>query len=262
MKIKVTDFVRIVNGSGVFLVAVCLLVTGCELLDSLRPSAMQKAAQSQARQVNVAAEPEKLMTASEKLSFHRWMVNEMIEQVFGRRVKDKSEVEGWANVLSQRGSVEGVYHGLVLSAEYAELEKGRADVKALRFFAHEMAMLDSPASSEQDPKIKAASEGIARANMTTPLFAMKRELAEKVIREADKRKDNKDTLAAWYSAMAARWAKLGVDLGLPQRNKAEEIFHFNWAKENNLGMIQWELLNKVHRLMNSLGGVQFSPAGK
>jgi hypothetical protein len=49
---------------------------------------------------------------------------------------------------------------------------------------------------------------------------------------------------------------------MAQRNKTDEIFHFNWAKENKLGMIQWELLNKVHRLMNAYGGIGASPAGK
>jgi hypothetical protein len=203
-----------------------------------------------------------MLSPAEKLGFHRWLVSEMIEQVLGRPAKNKSEVEGWANVLAQRGSVEGVYHGIVLSTEYTQLEKGQADVKALRFFAHEMAMLDSPASNEEDPKIKTGSEAYAKANMATPLFTMKRELGEKLIREADKRKDNKETLAAWYGALAARWARQNVDFGLPQRNKADEIFHFNWAKENNLGMIQWELLNKIHRLMNAYGGVKINRAGK
>lgn len=203
-----------------------------------------------------------MMSPSEKMGFHRWMVTEMIEQVLGRPVKDKSEIEGWANVLSQRGSVEGVYHGMVLSSEYTGLEQGRADVKALRFFALEMAMMDSPASSEQDPKVKAASENYAKQNMASSLFTMKRELGERVINEANKRKENKETLAAWYAAIAARWARQNVNFGIPQRNKTEEIFHFNWAKENNLGMIQWELLNKVHRLFNAYGGVKVHPAGK
>ncbi|MGZ3711605.1 MAG: hypothetical protein ACXVBE_07605, partial [Bdellovibrionota bacterium] len=248
----------------VLLIAVFLLCSSCELLDAFRPAVARQKAQVLQNQVNGSAEPEGMMSPSEKMSFHRWMVKEMIEQVLARPIKDKNEVEGWANVLSQRGSLEGIYHGLVLSSEYGEKEKGRGEVKALRFYAMEMAMLDSPASSEQDPKVKAASEKYAKENMSTSVFTMKRELGERLVREAESRKGNKETLAAWYAAIAARWAKLNVDFGLAQRNKTDEVFHFNWAKENNLGMIQWELLNKVHRLMNNYGGVLVgsSPAGK
>jgi hypothetical protein len=104
--------------------------------------------------------------------------------------------------------------------------------------------------------------------MGTSLFTLKRILGEKVLQEANKRKDDKDGLAAWYASFVSRWVKIGVPFGLVQRNREDEAFHFRWAKENNLGMVQWELLNRVHRVMNSFGGLApvpspvASPVGK
>lgn len=67
----------------------------------------------------------------------------MQEQIFARPAKDQVAAAGWANVLGQRASIEGVYHGLILSSEYMALEKGNAaDIKVLRFFGNEMAMLE------------------------------------------------------------------------------------------------------------------------
>jgi hypothetical protein len=47
-----------------------------------------------------------------------------------------------------------------------------------------------------------------------------------------------------------------------QRNEKNEVFHFNWAKENTLGMLEWELLNREHRILNQLGGIAASTPGK
>lgn len=163
--------------------------------------------------------------------------------------------------------MEGVYHGLILSSEYTALEKGRAPTKAVRFFAQEMAALDFPNLNDTTPEVKAAAEKYAQEHLNTPLFSLKKLLGEKVLKEANNRKADRDGLAAWYSSFVARWVKTGVPFGLPQRDKPEEAFHYTWAKENNLGMIQWELLNRVHRVMNAYGEVapvkpQATPAGK
>ena len=196
------------------------------------------------------------MTPRERFAFHRWLVSEMQEQIFARPMKDKSDSVGWANVLSQRGSIEGVYHGFVLSTEYLNLEQGKkADIKALRFYGNEMARLDFPSVGETDANVTNAAAKYLTDNMNTSIFTLKRELGERILREADKRKVDGEKLAAWYSGIAARWAKLDISFGLPQRNDKDEIFHFNWAKENTLGMIEWELLNREHRILNQLAGM-------
>lgn len=203
------------------------------------------------------------MSPRERFAFHRWLILEMQEQVFARPVSDKAAANGWANVLSQKGSIEGVYHGLVLSSEYAGLERGRpSNVQALRFFGLEMALMDFPAAMESDHHIQSASARYVKESLELSIFTLKRELGERILREAEKRKDDREKLAAWYSSIAARWSKLDISFGLPLRNERDEVFHFQWAKENTLGMVEWELLNRAHRILNHLGGVTVSPSGR
>jgi hypothetical protein len=197
-----------------------------------------------------------MMSPAEKFGFHRWLVREMREQIFAKPVAvNDPSINGWANVLSQNGSIEGVYHGLILSTEYTELEKGKADLKAIRFFGSAMTLVENPSLAENDAKLQASSAAYVKDNMSAPLFTLKRLLGEKVLGEVEKRKADKEKLAAWYADLATRWARLDIPFGLPQRNQAEEVFHLKWARGNSLGLLQWELLNRIHRAMNFYGGV-------
>jgi hypothetical protein len=238
-----------------FVALACGTLTGCDLLEMLKPGMHLGGGTSQPNPQGVPENP--TMTARERAGFHRWLVTEMQEQIFARPLKDKSESVGWANVLSQRGSIEGVYHGFVLSTEYMNLEQAKkpADTKALRFFGNEMARLDFPSAADSDDRISKTAAKYLTDNMSTSIFTLKRELGERILREADKRKVDGEKLAAWYSGIAARWAKMDVPFGLAQRNDKDEVFHFNWAKENTLGMIEWELLNREHRIFNQFAGI-------
>ncbi len=199
---------------------------------------------------------------ADKKSFYRWLATEMHEQIYMRASANKNDVESWANVFSQGGSIEGVYHGMVLSTDYAKSENGRADLKVLRFFSQEMALLDNPGAKDSDPKVKEAAEKYAKENMQTSLFAQKRILGEKILSEIEKRKSDRAKLAEWYAGYASRWAKLGIDFGMKQRNDANADFHKNWAADNSLGLLQWELLNRMHRILNEYSGVVVSRPDK
>jgi hypothetical protein len=241
-------------GQWVLPVFFCASLAGCDLLEMLKPAAYQNKASGDG-----GAEPSnmKMMSPRERLGFYKWLVNEMQEQIFARPLKDRSDAGGWANVLSQRGSIEGVYHGFVLSTDYIGLESSKkpADVKALRFYGLEMALMDFPYATETDDKVQAAAAKYAQDNLNTNIFSLKKDLGERILHEAVKRKGDDEKLAAWYSGIVARWAKLDIPFGLPQRNDKDEVFHFNWAKENTLGMLEWELLNRAHRILNQLNGM-------
>jgi hypothetical protein len=231
-------------------------LSSCDLQELVRPSASGSKPDLQSK---AAAEPtgSKMMSPGEKLAFHKWMVMEMQQQIFARPTGARDDVAAWANVLSQRASIEGVYHGFVLSTQYLEMEKSnRAPSAALRFFSTEMAAMDFPFDSEGDPKIVQARERYSKEHINSSLFTLKRVLGDRVIADSKKRKDDIDGLATWYASFASRWAKLGVDFGMEQRNRDDSAFHFKWAKENNLGLVQWELLNRVHRVLNGLGGLK------
>jgi len=236
-----------------------LQLSACDLL---KPAFQKTQKKDQKSESSADPSGEEIMTKGEKFAFHRWLVTEMLEQVYARPVSSNETVNNWANVFSQRGSMEGVYRGMVQSTEYAALEEGKADLKSLRFFAQEMAALDHPNAKDSDDVVKTSAERYAKEYMGKPLFTLKRLLGDRVIAESEARKADKDRLATWYANFVGRWTKAGVPFGLPQRDKPDEAFHFKWAKENNLGMLQWELLNRVHRVLNAYGGVAAAVAPK
>lgn len=236
------------------------LFQGCDLLDSLRGKrAGRPAVVAGAKEAEPAVA---FVTPNERYSFYLWVVREMQEQIYAKPVKDRAELDKWANVLSQRGSLEGVYHGLILSTEYAQLERGKADLRAVRFFASEMAALDFPLLPDTDEQVRGAAEAYARENLATPLFTLKRVLGAKVLKESSARASDQEKLAAWYASFATRWARLNIPFGAEQRNRTDEAFYFRWAKANSLGLVQWELLNRVHRSLNHFGGLKFNQADK
>jgi hypothetical protein len=232
-----------------------LSLSGCDLLQKAGLLALPGMKKAPTAIDLTSAEPNSLLTKGERYSFYRWLVKEMQEQIMAKPLASNGDVDVWANVLSQKGSLEGVYHGFVLSTEYSAKETGKTDLKAVKFFAAEMAALDNPLLAENDPKTVASNEGYVKEYLNAPLFTLKRVLGEKVLEEAAKRKADSENLAAWYAPFAAKWSRIGIPLGNESRMRGDEGFHFTWAKENTLGLVQWELLNRVHRILNSLGGV-------
>lgn len=232
---------------------------GCEFLRKFSGEKKAVVAAQERRSVEPAAG---FLTPGEKYSFYLWVANEMQEQVFARPVKSRADLDKWANVLAQRGSMEGVYHGLVLSTEYAALEKGKADLKAVRFFASEMAALDHPLLHDSHETVRAAGAEYAKAHLATPLFTLKRLLGERILVEAEKRSADPEQLASWFASFATKWSKLGITFGAEQRAGTNEAYYFRWARANSLGLIQWELLNRAHRVLNHFGAVAATPPGK
>ncbi|MEK6578246.1 MAG: hypothetical protein AABZ55_03390, partial [Bdellovibrionota bacterium] len=82
------------------------------------------------------------------------------------------------------------------------------------------------------------------------LFTLKRVLGEEILKIVDEKKQDRLDLAIWYSKWAVRMAAKKVDFGLPLRNSADEKFHFDWAMKASVDQLQWETLNRIHRLLN------------
>lgn len=203
-------------------------------------------------------------TPSERRGFYNWLIKEMYEQVFLRSPSPKTDIAGWANVFSQGGSIEGVYHGLILSTEYSNMERGRAALKSVRFFAEEMARLEGydPSKKDSEATLKKESEKFVRENMQSSVFTLKRILGEKLLSEIAKKKSDRNKLAMWFAETAVRWAKLDISFGMTQRNSTDLDFHKKWAEENSIGLLQWEILNRAHRILNDHNGLIISPADK
>ncbi|CAM6054213.1 unnamed protein product [Sphagnum tenellum] len=188
----------------------------------------------------------------------------MMSVVLLREPKDKLEFGSWVDALNQGASLEGVYNGLVDSSEYRNLEAqtSAAPLAAIKAFREEVTKLEAELAK---PTVL-GDFGLAS------IFLLKRTLGEealKVIHEkqlpdptsSPKLGDAKlspseshspQKLALWYARWAAHMAERKIDFGLPLRNQGDEAFHLKWAMNATPDQLTWEVLNRLHRVINSL----------
>lgn len=202
------------------------------------------------------AEGTSISTPKEKLAFFEWLLREIYQQVSPGRPVSRGELNSWLNVVSQGASIEGVYHGIILSKEYGMLEKGTASLAAVRFFSEDMAFISLPdGKTVKDPEYKKLSQSYAKQFSMASIYTLKREMGESILHQMEVRKDDREKLSKWFADVAIRWNSQNVSFGLQQRNDSDWEFHHKWAKENKFGLVQWELLNRAHRILNFHGNL-------
>ncbi len=211
---------------------------------------------------------EGLSSVAKKSKANSEIFHEMFVVVFMREPKDRSEFGNWVDTLNQGASLEGVYNGLTHSEDYRRLEKTspKASEKAVKAFREEITLLEIELS------IPTQLENFGLAS----LFTLKRVLSDEALKVlAAKNNVNKAALAVngavvpaanpssakneesprvklagWYSKWAVHMAQKNVDFGVALRNKPDEAFHFKWATEVSEDQIVWEVLNRLHRILN------------
>ncbi len=211
------------------------------------------------------------------------ILREILQVVFNREPKDRSEFGNWVDTLNQGASLEGVYNGLTHSLDYRKLEavNTSASTGALRVFGEELAYLEIelPVPTQFDmslesplpqagyeiqvptglgptptpnlkPDFKILAEKYSQQFVGVSLFTLKRLLGDEAIRVIGIKREFREKLALWYSQWAVRIAKRNVDFGLALRNNPDEAFHYKWAVESSEDRVKWEVLNRLHRLLN------------
>ncbi len=171
-----------------------------------------------------------------------------------------------------------------------EATYGGASVTALRVFAEELAYLEvelpkptefdwvssSPLPSEKEAPTRVLeienhpSPLPAPTDTTIPhykelvelrdryirqfvgssVFTLKRVLSDEALKVVSEKSQYHEKLALWYSKWVMRVLQRNIDFGIPLRNKFDENFHYKWAIENADDRIRWEILNRLHRLIN------------
>ncbi|MBY0470272.1 hypothetical protein K2X30_03825 [bacterium] len=99
------------------------------------------------------------------------------------------------------------------------------------------------------------AEELEKIFKTASIYTLKRYLASQALRvirqKSTQANKSPEILAQWYSHWVAHLVKnRKVDFGLELRNRPEEEFHFKWAMEADTDILTWEVLNRVHRLLN------------
>jgi hypothetical protein len=83
------------------------------------------------------------------------------------------------------------------------------------------------------------------------LFTLKRILGEEALRLIEQKERKTGALIDWYGAWAVALAERKIDFGVPQRNLADFDFHKSWAAKAERDRLVWEVLNRLHRVVNS-----------
>ena len=83
-------------------------------------------------------------------------------------------------------------------------------------------------------------------------YTLKRVLAEEALKKMEEMATSRGELAQWYTTLVNRVSASGVDFGLPLRNDPSAEFHFKFAQNSPADRVMWEVLNRYHRILNSL----------
>ena len=216
------------------------------------------------------------------------LIHEVIQVVLVREPKGR-EYEGYVDILNQGASIEGLYNGFTHSSDYRKMEaaSGAASPGALKMFgellvgieaelpvpthfdaqsAQPLAIIDEGAENSEGPgslnfqtkPTPSASplNSAALADQYTgqfvgaSIFTLKRVLGDEALKLMSLKHSNPQNLAAWYSKWVVQMASKGVDFGLTLRNKSDEKFHYDWALKISEDRLKWEVLNRLHRLLN------------
>jgi hypothetical protein len=138
-------------------------------------------------------------------------------------------------------------------------EEGRADQvfekKALKESFQPFAKPTEGATSAR-PSREALVGKIGARFTGSSVYTMKRVLGDWALKVIDQRREESvERLRDWYADFASRLAKKGVDFGLALRNESSRTFHRQWADQASEDQIRWEVLNRVHRIMNHAQGL-------
>jgi hypothetical protein len=86
--------------------------------------------------------------------------------------------------------------------------------------------------------------------MGSSIYTLKRVLGDEALKVITLKHEYPEKLAQWYSKWAGRMATRKVDFGIALRNSPDEAFHYQWAIHATEDRIKWEVLNRLHRVLN------------
>jgi hypothetical protein len=216
------------------------------------------------------------------------LLREMYQVVFQRAPQDRTMFGSYLNTLNQGASLEGIYNGFTHSAFYRQLEMAHqgAAAPALKVFSEELARLEaetpSPAAftekaaqplgramnpnvglaaplvvesphASASPAVRseaALAQEYTRVFVGASVFTLKRVLGDEALRIVSIKKEYREKLASWYGKWAVQLSEHKVDFGIALRSKPDETFHYQWALTASEDRVKWEVLNRLHRLLN------------
>jgi hypothetical protein len=226
----------------------------------IKKASAPNATVSGAPQVNPAEEE-----AKKKLYESTQLLHEMFQVVLLREPYGPEEFGMYVNTLSQGGSLEGIYNGIVNSDYYHKLEGTPAPAypATVKVFAQLISPMQRelaktkfhPSDLGANPPFDVAQYEKLYAKAS--FFELKRYLgneAMKVVEAKLGKGDSREELAKWYADWVVQMSTQMVDFGIPLRNRADQAFHHDWVMALKADVVSdrviWEVLNRVHRTLN------------
>jgi hypothetical protein len=112
-------------------------------------------------------------------------------------------------------------------------------------------LISSPAKEQVDQLFHQYAHDFAGGSYFTLKRVLGDELLELMSQKSHDTKDPK-ALAQWYGKFVHRMVGTGVDFGLALRNNPDEKFHEGWAESVSGDLLRWEVLNRIHRVINTM----------
>lgn len=112
------------------------------------------------------------------------------------------------------------------------------------------AMPSAVASTAPRADIKKLTESYTQLFVGASIFTLKRILGDEALKVMTLKKEYPEKMAHWYSQWVVRIAARNVDFGISLRNQANEELHYHWALQATEDRIKWEVLNRLHRVLN------------
>jgi hypothetical protein len=299
--------------TSIFLISSSFILSGCDLeqfgqslqdgVNTIKTMLTASPPGSSQSQKNSRAGSKKENTAAmlaQRTKQNAEILQEVYRVVYLQVPKSTAEFGSLVDTLNQGASIEGIYNGLIHSADYRSLEKSHpgANASALQFFSEELARTElqmssitvfptnaaQPLSAVEQPmgtegeidfpaaqasKPTAPVDAVAGEKPKTEVlfrkyvhdfaggsfFTLKRVLGDEILNLiSEKSRDPKDpkALAKWYGDFAHRMTAYKVDFGLALRNNPDAAFHEGWAMSVSGDQLRWEVLNRVHRILNQM----------
>jgi hypothetical protein len=102
------------------------------------------------------------------------------------------------------------------------------------------------------PTPEALAAKIATHYTGSSVYTLKRVLGDWALRAIEyRRAESPERLWEWYADFAVALAQRGVEFGIRERNDSDRTFHRNWAQKASEDLLRWEVLNRLHRILNA-----------
>ena len=148
---------------------------------------------------------------------------------------------------------EGAAEPLAKPVELGMVEPVGEGVSVVEYGTRKVAATQSAPSPSPSivPLSRAAlSAHYERIFAHSSVYTMKRVIGDEALKVIALKRETPEKAALWYSKWVNHMAERKVDFGLGLRNKSDEPLHYKWALTAGMNHFQWEVLNRLHRVIN------------